>query len=59
MDDLIKFIIAIVIIGAAVAGLAFLSDNFTNWDVTTWFNFGEVLSEGRILPSGDFALLRW
>lgn len=55
MDDFIKFILVVVLIGAIVAGLAYLSSNFTNWDITTWFN-AKAMSESMSLLSGNFAL---
>ena len=58
MDDLVKFIIAIIVIAAVAVGLAYLSDNFTNWDVTTWFDFNKGITEGVIMPSVGFSFYR-
>ena len=55
MDDFIKFILVVFLIGAIIAGVAYLSSNFTNWDITTWFN-ANVVSEGVCSPSGNSVL---
>lgn len=57
MDDFVKFIIAIVVIAVVAIGLAYLSNNFTNWDITTWFDF-KTVSESRFLFSDNSVLFR-
>ncbi len=56
MDDIIKLVILIAIVAVLAVGLAFLSDNYTNWDVASWFDWTEEIAS---VHSGYSGLYRW
>lgn len=56
MDDFIKFVIGLLIIGVVAIVLGFLTSGFQNWDVTTWFDFDGLVSEGSDMFSGTSSI---